>query len=120
MPSDGFGKTNGLSSAFFFALLMGAIMFIMAILNSGCATMDKYKPYTCIAAEVAYTAYVSVINKGGHPSQDQINGARIAAAFLEAYCGWSAPTTTPGVESGKAVPVPVLDHNGVLVVIRPQ
>lgn len=84
-----------------------------SLMFCGCLTPQQ-REMTCQAAQIAYETYQGVLAGGHQPSKDEIIAATAAAAFLHAYCAWTA--TDAPVSTGRAF---VIDSNGVLVVRPP-
>lgn len=82
----------------------------------GCASTGGFnQEQTCEGAKLAYATYQAVLAANKEPSQDQIIAAVTAGAFLQAYCGWTVPTTK--ARGQQAV---VADANGVLILAPPN
>ena len=101
------------------------VILTAASLLVGCATTPEQKQEACLAAQTTYVAYLAYIHNNGTPSREQINYANVAAAVLQAQCGWTAPGIETGVVTTKAAIVEVkvattkLDVWGVLVIVPP-
>lgn len=91
-----------------FLLLIG-FLFI-ACLFTGCATDSTSKADRCAYYSAAYEAYkLSTVART--PSEDEIAIAKTAAAFLQAFCGWSVP---------RSQYLPDTDKNGVPWIMAPD
>jgi len=61
-----------------------------SLLFAGCKTASNSKVDRCAYYSAAYEAYkVSAVERT--PSKDEVAIAKTAAAFLQAFCGWSVP-----------------------------
>lgn len=70
--------------------------------------------FDCDSARKVYTAYLASMLVRD-VSEDEIEKAKAAGAFLSAWCGWEAPKTASGRRSlGRPV-----DRNGVPVLMEP-
>lgn len=94
-------------------LLLLAAVISLAV---GCASQGgPSHEQTCDSAKLAYATYQAVLAASEQPSRDQILAAATAGAFLQAYCGWTVPTTK--ARGQQAV---VADANGVLILVPPN
>lgn len=70
----------------------------LSLMPLGCGTT---KDESCKDYVAAYELYQASLATGRTPSQDEVVGAQVAAAFLTLHCGW---VRTRGVDSN-GVPV---------------
>lgn len=82
--------------------------------NTGTGEPSNFEKWTCITAQSAYLAYLSIQNANENPSPEEIALAIGAGSFLQQACGWSAPTP-----DGTRAEPPQKDANGVPVIVPP-
>jgi hypothetical protein len=81
----------------------------------GCFTPQQ-KQWTCDTAQTAYTLY-QVAKISGHLDDKLIKDAELAAAYLNAYCGWYPVPTRDA--KGRFLDASSVDANGVLIISQP-
>ena len=91
------------------------ILCVASALLVGCLTPQQ-KQWTCDTARVAYEAY-QVAETAGLLDPATVAEARLAAAFLNAYCGWYPVPTRDA--KGRFLDASSVDANGVLVISKP-
>ncbi len=85
---------------------------------AGCLSPQQ-KEWTCERAQAAYAAYQTAEASGLVMDPRVVASARLAGAFLAAYCGWNT-TGSRSVAPGAAQSAPAVDKNGVLILDPPS
>lgn len=89
------------------------ITIAAALILTGCAGTQLSESLNCENARKIYTAYLAT-SMLRDVSEQEIEDAKSAGAFLAVWCGWETPGAVPGAKS-----VRLMDRNGVPILSAP-